>query len=113
MVDVDGLNLRLLTRESYCDRATWSPAPYNEIAYAARTGSGFDINVLDVATRERRQITFGEGSNESPAYAPNGRHLAFRSTRGGKRQLYTIERTGKDVRQLTRIGNNQTPDWSK
>ena len=22
-------------------------------------------------------MTFGEGSNESPAYSPNGRHLAF------------------------------------
>lgn len=113
VVDADGLNLRLLTRESYCDRATWSPAPYNEIAYAARTGNGFDVIVLDVATRERRQLTFGEGSNESPAYAANGRHIAFSSTRGGKSQLYTIERTGKDVRLLTRIGNNKTPDWSK
>jgi TolB protein len=113
VVDVDGLNLRLLTRESYCDRPTWSPAPYNEIAYAARAGPGFDIIVLDVATRERRQLTFGEGSNESPAYAANGRHIAFSSTRSGKRQLYTIERTGKDVRLLTKIGNNQTPDWSK
>jgi TolB protein len=113
VVDVDGLNLRLLTRESYCDRPTWSPAPYNEIAYAARTGAGFDVIVLDVSTRERRQLTFGEGSNESPAYAANGRHLAFSSTRGGRRQLYTIERTGKDLRLLTKVGNNQTPDWSK
>jgi len=113
VVDVDGLNLRLLTREPYCDRATWSPAPYNEIAYAARTGGVSDIVVLDVATRERRQLTFGEGSNESPAYAANGRHIVFSSSRGGKRQLYSIERTGKDVRLLTRTGNNQMPDWSK
>jgi TolB protein len=114
IVDTDGLNLRPLTRESYCDRPTWSPAPYNEIAYAARTGpAGFDIIVLDIATRERRQLTFGEGSSESPAYAANGRHIAFSSTRAGKRQLFTIERTGKDLRQLTKIGNNQTPDWSK
>jgi TolB protein len=113
VVDADGLNLRMLTHESYCDRPTWSPAPYNEIAYAARTGPGFDIKVLDLATGERRQMTFGEGSNESPAYAANGRHLVFSSTRTGKRQLYTIDRTGKDVRQLTRLGNNQTPDWSK
>jgi len=69
--------------------------------------------VLDIATRERRQLTFGEGSNESPAYAANGRHIAFSSMRAGKRHLYTIERTGKDLRQLTKTGNNQTPDWSK
>ncbi len=113
VVDADGLNLRLLTHESYCDRPTWSPAPYNEIAYASRTGSGFDVKVLDLASGEIRQLTFGEGSNESPAYAPNGRHLVFSSTRSGRRQLYTIDRTGRDVRQLTKVGNNQTPDWSK
>ncbi len=73
----------------------------------------FDIKVLDLATRERRQITFGEGSNESPAYAPNGRHLAFSSTRAGKRQIFLIDRMGKEVRQLTKAGNNQTPAWSR
>jgi TolB protein len=115
VVDADGLNFRPLTVgvESYCDRPTWSPPPFNEIAYAARTGGGFDIKVLDLATRERRQVTFGEGSSESPAYAPNGRHLAFSSTRLGKRQIFVIDRMGKDVRQLTRAGNNQTPAWSR
>ncbi|HEY3381402.1 MAG TPA: Tol-Pal system beta propeller repeat protein TolB [Vicinamibacterales bacterium] len=113
VVGVDGLNLVRKTSESYCDRPTWSPAPYNEIAYSSRTGPGYDIKVLDLASGERRQLTFGEGSNESPAYAPNGRHLAFSSTRAGKRQIYTIERTGKDLRQVTKVGNNQTPDWSK
>jgi TolB protein len=115
VVDADGLNLRPLTvgLESYCDRPTWSPPPFNEIAYAARTGGGNDIKVLDVATRERRQITFGEGSNESPAYAPNGRHLAFSSTRLGRKQIFVIDRMGKEVRQLTRAGNNQTPAWSR
>ena len=37
VIGADGLNLRRLTSESYADRPTWSPAPYNEIAYAART----------------------------------------------------------------------------
>ncbi len=110
----DGRNLRALTSEWSCDRPTWSPPPFNEIAYCSRTPAGtFDIKVLDLATGERRQLTFGEGSNESPAYAPNGRHIAFSSTRSGSRQIYTIERTGKDLRQLTKLGNNQTPDWSR
>jgi TolB protein len=114
VMDADGLNQHRVTSESYCDRPTWSPAPYNEIAYSTRTSPAiFDIKVLDIATGERRQLTFGEGSNESPAYAANGRHIAFSSTRAGKRQIFTIERTGKDLRQVTRVGNNQTPDWSK
>lgn len=113
IVDADGLNLRKLTSESYCDSPTWSPAPFNEIAYASRTGPGYDIKTYDLASGERRQLTWGEGSNESPGYAPNGRHLVFSSTRAGKRQIFTMGRDGKDVRQITRAGNNSTPDWSR
>jgi TolB protein len=102
-----------ITPESYADKPTWSPAPYNEIAYTANTGPGNDIKVIDMATREVRQLTFGEGSNESPVFAPNGRHIAFMSTRAGKKQIFTIARTGKDLKQVTRTGNNEQPDWSK
>lgn len=113
VVGSDGLGLRQVTRESYADRPTWSPAPYNEIAFAARSGPGFDIKVLDIASSQVRQITFGEGSNESPAFAPNGRHLAFMSTRAGRSQIFSVGRDGRDIRQLTRTGSNFQPDWSK
>jgi TolB protein len=113
-IGADGLGLHKVTSESYADRPTWSPAPYNEIAFAARTGVGFDIKVIDLASGQVRQLTFGEGTNESPAYAPNGRHLAFMSTRGaGRSQIYTIARDGRNLKQITRAGNNQQPDWSR
>jgi TolB protein len=114
VVAADGLgNVQRLTSESYADRPTWSPAPFNEIAYAARNGPGFNIKVIDVATRQTKQLTFDEGSNESPSYAANGRHLAFMSTRAGKAQIFTITRDGKNLKQLTKTGNNYQPDWSK
>lgn len=112
IVGADGLNLQRLTSDGYADRPTWSPAPFNEIAYASRTGSGLDIKVIDIATRKVTQLTFGEGTNESPAYAPNGRHIAFTSTRAGKVQIFTMSRDGKNVRQITRAGNNEQPNWS-
>jgi TolB protein len=112
MVGAEGAGLRRVTTESYCDRPTWSPAPFNEIAYASRTGPGYDIKIYDIAQGTIRQITSGEGSNESPAFAPNGRHLAFTSTRNGKAHIFTIARDGKDVRQVTREGNNRYPNWS-
>jgi TolB protein len=114
VVGVDGGQAQIITTgETYADKPTWSPAPYNEIAYTAQTGPGNDIKVIDMATREVRQLTFGEGSNESPVFAPNGRHIAFTSTRAGKKQIFTIARTGKDLKQITRAGNNEQPDWSK
>src|SRR5882672_5519279 len=110
----DGSNVRRLTRHPGIDISpTWSPPPYNEIAYSARTGPGNDIKVIDLASRQVRQLTFGEGTNESPTWSANGRHVAFMSTRAGKSQIFTIARDGKNVRQLTRTGNNQQPNWSK
>ena len=113
VVGVDGTGLRRISYESFADRPTWSLPPYNEIAFAARTGPGFDIKILNIGSGETRQITFGEGSNESPAWSPNGRHLAFMSTRAGRSQVFTTDRDGKNVRQLTRDGNNTTPNWSQ
>lgn len=113
MNSADGSGVRRLTvNESEADRPTWSPPPFNEIAYAASTGR-YDIKVLEVSTGQSRQLTFGEGSNEGPAWAPGGRHLAFTSTRaGGRTQVFTIGRDGRGLRQITREGNNQTPAWS-
>jgi len=113
VVGADGLGLRKLTSESYADKPTWSPAPYNEVAYTARTGPGNDIKVLDLATGQVRQLTFGEGTNESPSFSANGRHITFMSSRKGKFQIFTIARDGKDLRQVTTTGNNYQPDWSR
>jgi len=113
IVGADGLNVRRLsTGESYADRPTWSPSPFNEIAFAASTGPGYDIKTYDLASGVTRRITFGEGSNESPSYSPNGRHIAFTSTRAGGTQIFTIGRDGRGVRQITREGSNSTPSWS-
>jgi TolB protein len=113
IMNTDGSGLRRVSFESYADRATWSPAPFNEIAFSARTGPGFDIKILNIGSGETRQITFGEGTNESPAWAPNGRHLAFMSTRQGRSQIFTVDRDGRNLRQITRDGNNTTPHWSQ
>jgi TolB protein len=113
IMNADGTGARRLPiPDAEADRATWSPAPYNEIAYTARTGPGYDIKIHDVATGQTRQLTFSEGTNESPSYSPSGRHLAFSSTRAGLVQIFTIGRDGNGLRQITRSGNNQTPDWS-
>ena len=67
---------------------------------------------MEVTTRRTRLLTDGLGSNESPAFSPNGRHIAFTSSRSGKSQIFTISRTGQDLKQITRLGNNTYPNWS-
>jgi TolB protein len=112
-MNADGTGQRKLTSESWCDRPTWSPEPFNEIAYASRTGAGFDIKIYSFGKGENTRVTDGIGTNESPAFSPNGRHIAFTSTRNGKQQIFTIARDGNDLRQITREGNNGYPNWSR
>jgi TolB protein len=114
VMGADGLNLRRISTDApYCDRATWSPeARFNELAFVCKTGPGYDIKVYEFESGRTRQITFGEGSNESPSFSPNGKHLAFTSTRTGRTQVYTVGRDGNGLRQITKLGNNYTPDWS-
>ena len=112
VMNVDGTGQRMLIGE-YCDRPTWSSNPFNEIAYAARTGPGYDIKIYDVSSGESHKVTDGIGSNESPAFSPNGRHIAFVSTRSGKSQIFTVDRDGNNLRQITRDGNNKFPNWSR
>ncbi|HUQ70625.1 MAG TPA: Tol-Pal system beta propeller repeat protein TolB [Planctomycetaceae bacterium] len=114
IMDADGSNpVRITFNDTWADRATWSPAPFNEIAYAGQTGPGFDIKIYDVSTRQTRIVTDGAGSNESPAFSPNGRHIAFTSTRAGKAQIYTIARDGKQLTRITSAGANTYPHWSR
>ncbi len=113
IMNADGTGQRKITSGGYCDRPTWSPEPFNEIAYAMRSGGGFDIMIYSFVTNDSHRVTDGLGSNESPAFAPNGNHIAFTSTRNGKQQIFTIGRDGNDLRQITREGNNGYPNWSR
>jgi TolB protein len=113
VMNADGTGQRKLTNESWADRPTWSREPFNEIAYAGRTGPGFDVKIYSFATGQATRVTDGIGSNESPAFSANGRHIAFVSTRNGKSQIFTIDRDGTHLRQLTRDGSNGFPNWSQ
>ena len=113
IMNADGTGVQRITNESQADRPTWSPAPLNEIAFSSRSGAGNIIKVFDFQTRNTRALTDSIGNNESPAFAPNGRHVAFVSSRAGKEQIFLIHRDGSGLTQITRAGNNRFPHWSK
>lgn len=116
LMDSEGLNVRRLTTSSgsYNDGCAWNPArQYSEIAYTARLESGgFDIAIIDLATRQVRQITQGRGSCEYPSWAPNGRHLVFSCERNRRWEITIADREGRIVQAVaTGPGNNVQPDW--
>ncbi len=98
---------------SHCDRPTFAPGLSGLLlAYSTQTGVGHDIELYDFSTRQARRLTSGQGTNESPSFAPNGRHVLFFTTRWGKEQLAVVDIDGKNVRRLTELGRNTYPSWS-
>ncbi len=63
-----------------------------------------------------RQITFGAESESSPRWSPDGKYLAFTSSRPGKakgNQVWLLDRNGGEAWQLTEVkGRLQGYDWS-
>jgi TolB protein len=114
IINADGTGLDKLTSDaSSTDRPTWSPAPFNTIAYTAGPGPGHDIWLIDVTTRKSIVLTDGISNNESPSFAPNGKHVAFRTSRWGKDQIAIVSVTGKIQKKVTDVGNNTYPSWSR
>ncbi|MDD5628499.1 MAG: Tol-Pal system beta propeller repeat protein TolB, partial [Elusimicrobia bacterium] len=59
------------------------------------------------------QLTHGEGANENPTWSPDGRFLAFSSTRNGRSELFVMDSDGSAPHRLADIpGNTTTPTWS-
>jgi TolB protein len=112
MNSADGLGVTRLTFEIHADRPTWSPL--NFIAYTSGSGPGHTISIYSFnSTPPVAVVVDGVGDNGSPAIAPNGRHIAFTTSRWGREQIAIVNRRGENIRQITREGTNQSPSWSR
>ena len=74
----------------------------------------FDLWTLEVATGKTARLTFGEGDNENAAWSPDGRRLAFTTTRRGKPELWIMGADGSNPRPLAALpGRSFTPHWGR
>jgi Tol biopolymer transport system component len=102
--------------------AVWSPDG-RQIAFArprGRTGPGpccysshSDIYVMNADGSGTRKLTHNARYNAEPALSPDGRKIAFRSTRNGNRDIYVMNADGSGKRNLTRHpAQDVRPSWS-
>jgi tricorn protease len=79
----------------------WSPDG-KRIAYASNARGNSDLYVLDLATKQSKQVTTNPKDDFFHAWSPDGRLLVFSSERTGNRDLFSIEVEGGVETQLTR-----------
>ena len=91
---------------------SWSPNG-QLLAFSWRRPNGnYDIYVMEIVTHQLVELTRDAGRNERPSWAPDGRHLVFESTRTGTRQIWSMLADGTQARELTKQGQNESPNWS-
>jgi Tol biopolymer transport system component len=77
--------------------------------------SGNEVRTIEVMNAEggaRRAISVAPGDSD-PVWSPDGRRIAFLSSRDENWQLYAMNPDGSGVIRLTSEGANDSPVWSR
>jgi serine/threonine protein kinase/Tol biopolymer transport system component len=126
MINTDGTGLQLITTmENGACQPSWSPdgsqlvfispcltrAEFYDAAYY----NDASLYMINADGTELKQLTTIPGSDYDPAWAPDGKRIAFTSLRDGRKEIYvlTIE-SGALTRLTTSKGDieNIQPAWS-
>jgi len=112
-----------LFRFNFLQEAKLSPDSMMVIYGLSRVDTDADKEYTDLwlynkVTDEHRRMTSGDSRDNGAAWSPDGRTIAFTSTRDGKPQIYLLPVDGGEARQLTHMkqgagGPHWSPDGSK
>src|SRR5229473_1964979 len=86
---------------------------YTVTRYSLKENRGATrIWLTDVAGGQARQLTAGPGSDRQPRWSPDGRTLAFVSTRESGAQLWLLPFAGGEARRVTSVADGVSdPSW--
>ena len=84
----------------------------SEPVYTSRTSGNQDLWSLDPKTGARRQLTSDQADDAQPALSPDGRLIAFISSRGGGQRIWLMNVDGTEPRPISAGPTDTHPAWS-
>ncbi len=88
------------------------PSPDGSLLAFNSLGKQEDLFVASIDGAVIRQLTSDPFEDRAARWDPSGERVAFYSNRTGKYEIWTINRDGSDLRQLTHSPGAHYPVWS-
>ncbi|HXE06699.1 MAG TPA: hypothetical protein VN612_02300, partial [Acidobacteriaceae bacterium] len=123
IMNTDGTGIQQLTDGGYVSSPSWSPnGQWIAYAWDRKHGPGApggeDIYIMDIATKEWKQMTSGSGQCDFPSWSPDGRHLVYSCSPNGntaRSRIYTLlisdGANNGNTHPITGTGADM-PNWS-
>lgn len=115
VMNADGSNQHLFTGQELTSQPRWA-ADGKEIVFSKKRAPSLTLNsdifLCDASESNRVQLTF-DGKSTAIAWSPSGQEILFLSERDGTRDLYIMDKDGKNQSRITTEMNaNVLARWS-
>ncbi len=100
-MDYDGANPHAVTHLGTISLSPRVSPDNTRLAFSSLGRDGFQVKMYSLLLGRMVSLPAGGGTNLSPAWSPNGRELAYSSSRSGDPEIWIADSTGGQARRVT------------